>query len=517
MDISAWIDRHAAFTPDKTAIRFAEKDTTYSHLAQRIGKIAGVLRHKLGIGHGDRVGYLGLNHPDFIALLFACARLGAIAMPLNWRLEEHEHRVLLEDCSPGVLIVDTSYAARGDRISAGLNIPVVCLDPCASGQRSLDGLILSSDAVSERQATGSYGDPVLLCYTSGATGKPKGVLLDQNALSLNAVNSIHMHGMSGDDVILNTLPLFHVGGLNILSLPVLHMGGTLVLHPAFDVPATYRALAQSKVTLTVLVPTQIVAMMNDGRWNTADFTALRMITTGSTTVPKNLVRKVHERGVPLVQVYGSTETGPIATYLTAGTALIAEGSAGKTAIHCEMRIVDEAGDDVATGTTGEILIRGGNVMRGYWNAPEATALALEDGWYHSGDLGHLDEDGFLYVDDRKKDMIISGGENIYPAELENVLAECPAIVETAVVGQPDDTWGEIVVAAVVVSDETTMTTSDVTGFLDGKLARYKHPRRVVFLKKLPRNVMGKVVKDELRTLLTGITEAGDESSVRLAQ
>ncbi len=517
MDISAWIDRHAAFSPDKTAIRFADEEISYIRLAQRIGQIAGVLRHRLDIGHGDRVGYLGLNHPDFIALLFACARLGAIAMPLNWRLEENEHRLLLEDCSPKALLVEADYEAQSVKACAGLDIRITCLTSSDSGQPNLQELTSLSEPVWERDAAGSYGDPVLLCYTSGATGKPKGVVLDQNALCLNAVNSTHMHGMTSKDVALNTLPLFHVGGINILSLPVLHSGGELVLHSAFNIAAAFRDLVRFNVTLTVLVPTQITAMMNDGRWNTTDFGALRMITTGSTIVPVNLVKRVHQRGVPLVQVYGSTETGPVATYLTAETAMRAEGSAGKTAIHCEMRVVDEAGEDIEPGRTGEILIRGGNVMRGYWNAPETTAQALQDGWYHTGDLGHLDEDGFLFVDDRKKDMIISGGENIYPAELENVLAECPEIAEIAVIGQSDDIWGEIVVAVIVPSAGTSLAVSDVTGFLDGRLARYKHPRRVVFLDKLPRNVMGKVVKDELRELVSSLGEDSAEPRMRSAR
>ena len=517
MDISAWIDRHAAFTPDKTAVRFADESISYQQLAWRIGEVAGVLRHHLGIGNGDRVGYLGLNHPDFIALLFACARLGAIAMPLNWRLAENEHRILLEDCSPKALFVEADYEARAVKACAGLDTRIVCLETSTTGLPNMQELVASSDAVTETQSEADYSDPVLLCYTSGATGKPKGVLLDQSALCLNAVNSTHMHGMTAHDVALNTLPLFHVGGINILSLPILHAGAELVLHPAFDVAATFRDLVRFKVTLTVFVPTQITAMMANEHWNKADLSALRMITTGSTIVPVNLVKQVHKRGIPLIQVYGSTETGPVATYLTAETAMGAEGSAGKTAIHCEMRIVDEAGKDVGVGSTGEILIRGGNVMRGYWNAPEATAEALKEGWYHSGDLGHLDENGFLYVDDRKKDMIISGGENIYPAELENVLAECPAIAESAVIGQADNVWGEIVVAAVVPAENASLSNSDINDFLDGKLARFKHPRRVVFMEKLPRNVMGKVVKDELRELVSASADDADNPKMRSAR
>ncbi len=490
MDISAWIDRHAAFTPDKTAIRFADTDISYAGLSRRIDGFAGVLMHRHDITSGDRVGYLGYNHPDQIALLFACARLGAILMPLNWRLEVPEHREIIRDCSPKILIVAQDFETPGQQICTGLPIQLANLNT------------LNENTAAARPAkSASYDDPVLLCYTSGATGHPKGVVLDQNALFFNAINSAHMHGMTGEDVVLNTLPMFHVGGINIQSLPVLHAGGTLVLHPVFDVPAAFAALEHDGVTLTVLVPTQISAMMADDRWQSADFASLRIISTGSTMVPQKLIERVHQRGIPLIQVYGSTETAPLATYLVAADAMANAGSAGKLAIHCEMRIVDEAGNDVDEGNIGEILIRGPNVMREYWNAPEVTAAVLVDGWFHTGDVGHLDNKGFLYVSDRKKDMIISGGENVYSAELENILAECPAITEAAVVGQADDKWGEIAVAVIVPGKEHGLSEADVNDLFDGRLARYKHPRRVVFADSLPRNAMGKVIKDELRQQL----------------
>ena len=241
--------------------------------------------------------------------------------------------------------------------------------------------------------------------------------------------------------ILTTLPLFHVGGLNNQTTPALRMGCTVVLHPKFEVEATFDAIERERITLTVLVPAQLEAMMAHPRWSSADFSSLRMITSGSMIVPERLIRAVHARGVPLVQVYGSTETCPIAACQKAADAQRKIGSAGRAAAHCEVRIVDDDGHDVAPGASGEILVRGPNVMSGYWNDRQATDAVLVDGWFHTGDMGHLDADGYLYVDGRRKDMIISGGENIYPAEIENLLMESPDIAEASVVGWPDAALG----------------------------------------------------------------------------
>ena len=295
----------------------------------------------------------------------------------------------------------------------------------------------------------SYAAPVLLCYTSGSTGQPKGVVLTQNALFHNAVNSTHMHDLSSHDVVLTTLPLFHVGGLNIQTLPALHCGATVVLHPRFEPQAAIDALEHAGITLTVLVPAQLELLAREERWQSADLSGLRAITTGSTIIGEPFVRRNLQRGVPLLQVYGATETCPIAAYQRIADAADHPGSVGKAALHCDLRIVDESGGDVPAGTTGEILVRGPNVMEGYWDKPRESAEALQGGWYHTGDVGHADAEGFLYVDGRCRDVIISGGENVYPAEIENVLAECPDILEVAVVGRPDERWGEAIVAIVV--------------------------------------------------------------------
>jgi fatty-acyl-CoA synthase len=501
MDLSVWIERHAGLTPDKVAVRFPGRDLSYAALAALVRRQAAALAAS-GVRRGGCVAYLGYNSPDMLALLFACARLGALFMPLNWRLAGPEHRLMLADCPPTVLLVEPPFCQQTDAYRAELGaMTLVRFGAGADGWIAYEDFLgrAAGDAPNDERI--GRDTPLLICYTSGSTGKPKGVLLSQGALEWNASNSIDMHDLCADDVILTTLPLFHVGGLNNQTTPGLSIGCTVVLHPKFDVDATFDAIERERVTLTVLVPAQLDMMMASPRWESADLSSLRMITTGSTIVPHSLIRAVHARGVPLVQVYGSTETCPIAAYLKAADAMPHAGSTGRAAAHCRLRIVDDAGRDVATGASGEILVRGPNVMLGYWNAPQATAAALVDGWLHTGDIGHRDIDGFLYVDGRAKDMIISGGENIYPAEIENLLAESPQIAEASVVGRPDPRWGEIVVAVIVPAAGSNLTEQDVLAMFEGRIARYKHPKEVRFVERLPRTAVGKIRKDDVRQML----------------
>lgn len=495
MDLSHWIERHATFAPRKTAIRFAGEDLGYAAFAQRIQRMAAILAG-LGVRRGDAVAFLGLNNPDMLAMLFACARLGAMLMPLNWRLAPPEHAWMLAHCPPRALFVEAGFVEHVGAFQAGLGATrMISLGAPPPGWLAWDDLMHSAPASAPRE--GDEDSPVLLCYTSGTTGVPKGVVLTQRALFWNAVNSTHLHDLMSADRVLTTLPLFHVGGLNIQTTPALHAGATVVLHAKFDPKATIDAIERERITLAVLVPAQLTALMESPRWGSADFSRLRMIVTGSTIVSEAFVRKVGARGVPVVQVYGSTETCPIASYVRAEDAERKAGSAGLPALHCDLRVVDDEGRELPRGGDGEILVRGPNVMTGYWNAPEQTAEALKDGWYHSGDIGHLDEEGHLHVVSRKTDLINSGGENIYPAELENILLESPAIQEACVVGCPDERWGEVVVAVVVLRSGAHMTEADVMALFHGRLARYKHPREVRFLPSLPRTALGKVQKNQL--------------------
>ncbi|OFZ84116.1 MAG: feruloyl-CoA synthetase [Betaproteobacteria bacterium RBG_16_66_20] len=486
MDLSHWIERHARFAPGAVAIRFEGADMTYAELARRIQGAAAVLAER-GVGRGDAIAWLGMNHPAVLVLLFACARLGAMLAPLNWRLAPPEHARVLADCPPRVLFAEPAFADHA---------------------RSIEGAIAATEiSVLEKTAAGSVaqgGDedsPLLLCYTSGSTGAPKGVVLTQRALFWNAVNSTHMHDLTSTDRVLTTLPMFHVGGMNIQTTPALHAGASVTLHAKFDPAATLEAIERERITLAVLVPAQLDALMQLPRWQSADLSSLRMITTGSTIVSERFVRKVAERGVPVIQVYGSTETCPIASYVRAGDALRKAGSAGNPALHCELKVVDEGGAELPPGSDGEILVRGPNVATGYWNARAETAQTFVNGWYRSGDVGHFDDAGHLYVVSRKKDVIISGGENIYPAEVESVLLDCPAIEDACVIGRPEERWGEAVVAAVVLKPGRRMTEAEAMALFQGRIARYKHPREVRFLERLPRSALGKVQREAVRAAI----------------
>jgi fatty-acyl-CoA synthase len=486
VDLSHWIERHARFAPRAPAMRFEGAQIGYGELAQRVSSAATALA-ALGVQRGDTVAFLGVNHPAVLVLLFACARLGAMLLPLNWRLAPPEHARVLADCSPRVLFVEPAFAEHARAIAGA--IPATALS------------VLERAGKGEAPRAGDEHSPLLLCYTSGATGVPKGVVLTQRALAWNAVNSSHMHDLTSADRILTTLPLFHVGGMNIQTTPALHAGASVTLHARFEPRAALDALERERITLTVLVPAQLEAMMALPRWQSADLSSLRAISTGSTIVSEAFVRKVSERGVPVIQVYGATETCPIAAYVRAADALRKAGSAGAPALHCELKIVGDDGRELPAGRDGEILVRGPNVATGYWNSPRESEQAFRDGWYHSGDLGHFDDEGHLHVVARKKDLIISGGENIYPAEVEGVLLESPAVAEACVVGRPEPRWGEEVVAAVVLKPGACMTEAEALALFQGRIARYKHPRAVRFLEQLPRSALGKVQKDVVRATL----------------
>jgi fatty-acyl-CoA synthase len=506
MRLTEWIDRHAGLTPGKTAIRCGNRDISYAALAQQIERLASALAAS-GVKRGDCAAWLGYNSPEMLALLFACARLGALFMPLNWRLAAPEHKQMLEDCPPAVLCVEPDFLAQTESILPATGGPRrVALGSPRAGWESWEAFC-ASDTAAVPPAEADPQTPLLICYTSGSTGKPKGVLLTQDALAWNAVNSADMHDLTAEDRVLTTLPLFHVGGLNNQTMPALAAGCTVVLHPRFDVEATFDAIARERISLTVLVPAQLDMMMAHPRWQSADFSSLRSITTGSTIVQERLIRAVHARGVPLIQVYGSTDTGPRAFYLRGAAAAPTRASTGKAGLHCGMRIVDDLDRDVAAGATGEILIRGPNVMSGYWRNPQASAEALRGGWFHSGDMGHLDAEGYLTVDGRKKEMIISGGENIYPAEIENVLLDCPDIAEASVVGRPDPRWGEIVVAVVAPKPGRRLDAEQVLHLFEGRIARYKHPKEVVFVGQLPKTALGKIRKEDVRQMVARETTA----------
>ncbi len=405
-----------------------------------------------------------------LALLIAAARLGAVLVPLNWRLAAAEHAAILRDCAPRLLYCDAAFEPQ----ALALDVPLG--DWRDKGAPSLEG---------------SDEDDLLIVYTSGTTGTPKGAVLQQRAILWNGYNSIHAHDLRQDDHVLTALPLFHVGGLNNQTLPALLAGARVSLQPRFEPGAWLRDVAALRPTLSLLVPATIAAVIGHQDWTKTDLSSLRLLNTGSMVVPESLIGAFHARGIPVGQIYGSTETAPIATVLLREDAMRKPGSVGKSAMHCEVKLVE-----------GEIWVRGPNVMRGYWNDPAATAAALTpEGWFRTGDLARVDDEGYYWIMGRSKDLIISGGENVYPAELENVLADCPQIAESAVLGVEDAKWGEAACAVVVRKPGAKLDEASVLALFEDRLARFKHPRRIVFVEQLPKNALGKVQKNELRKLL----------------
>jgi len=504
MDLSNWIKQHADNTPDKTAIIFDGSSISYASLASKIDTYVQILGTELRVKPGDRIAYLGLNSPDMIALLFACSHIGAILLPLNWRLAGPEHSQLLSHARPVALFTGKLFIEHIDQQRESLPpVTLVSLDETVDGWLSYKQLeeknhgkptFVTPDGMKD-------DDGLLLCYTSGTTGIPKGALLSKKALMCNALNAIDMHDLNDKDMVLTLLPMFHVGGLNIQTMPAFYAGATVVMMDRFDVDQFFQAFEKNQITTTLVVPTVMHAIMADPRWQTFKPEQLKTIAIGSSVVPESLVTAVCDWGVPLIQVYGATETCPITAYTPAVDASRKPASTGKTALHCEIRLVDENAVQVTQGDKGEILVRGDNVLLRYWNDEKSTKEAFTKKWFHTGDVGHFDEEGFLYVDGRIKDMIICGGENLYPAAIENTLSQCPEIKEVAVTGRPDDYWGEVCVAVIVTKSGKNIDVQYLQNYCSDKIARSSIPREIINVDELPRNAMGKVVKEALQELI----------------
>lgn len=500
MDLSDLIERNAAFTPEKPATIFEGEILSYAAFHARIAQTACALKAELGVSRGDRVAILSLNRPDYLVLLYACARLGAMLVPLNWRLAVAEQLFILSDASVKVLVLERAFAEILPAMENSLpDTRIVGLDFVPPQGDAFDRLLASTRGDGRNPHT-DLTCPLLIVYTSGTTGRPKGAVLRQEALVWNAMMSQHMHGLTSDDHVLTVLPFFHVGGLNIQTTPALQHGATVTIHPRFAPDATLTAIARERPTLTVLVPATIQAVTDHPDWATTDLSSLKAVSTGSTIVPPHLIDRFVARGVPVLQVYGSTETCPIAVYTRLGGDLSRIGSTGLPGLCCEATVIDHAGVELPPNVAGEIAVRGPNVFYEYWGNEEATREALHDGWYRTGDIGLRDADGYFWVHDRKKNLIISGGENIYPAEVERVLLEHPDVRECGVIGRPDPRWDEVPVAYVIRRTGCLVEAEDLKAHVQTQLARFKVPRDIVFVEDLPRTALGKVQHFMLRRL-----------------
>jgi fatty-acyl-CoA synthase len=513
------LERHAYMQPAATALRFMGNTVTWRELRDRVSKLAGALSRR-GVAHGDRVMILMLNRTEFVESVLAANMIGAIAVPVNFRLTPTEVAFLVEDCEARVMITEpvlapVAAAVRG--ITPVLGTIVV------AGDAVDEGLLAYEDLVNESGGPATPADvpndsPALIMYTSGTTGRPKGAVLTHTNLTCQTMANLYTHGFAATDIGFIGVPFFHIAGIGNLLTGLL-MGLPTVIHPlgAFDPGHLLDVLAAEKVTGIFLVPAQWQAVCAAQQANPRDV-KLRVISWGAAPASDTLLRQMSETfpGSQILAAFGQTEMSPVTCMLLGEDALRKLGSVGKVIPTVAARVVDEEMNDVPIGEVGEIVYRAPTLMSGYWNNPEATAEAFHGGWFHSGDLVRMDDEGYIWVVDRKKDMIISGGENIYCAEVENILASHPAIVEVAVIGRPHEKWGEVpvAVAALASGGPQNLSIEDLDDFLGEHLARYKHPKALEIVDALPRNPAGKVLKTELRTRygVSAVPQSGSTST-----
>ena len=505
MTLDVQLARTARKAPDALAYVYGERRMTFAELDERVTRLANALADR-GVGRGDRVAVLMTNRIEVVESYLASSRLGAIVVPVNFRLVAEEVAYILSHSGSVALVVNDELAelATTDRADAyDLKFVLQVGDaPLEEGAERYEGALGAASAVVP-VVEADDDDPAVIMYTSGTTGRPKGAVLSHHNLTMNTFNMIIENRIStGDEVWLSGLPLFHIGGLNGI-LPYLMVGGTTVMLPTgnFDPALVVDLMERERVTGCYLVPTQWQQVCALPGIRERDL-VLRRISWGASMAPPSVLQAMAETfpGVPNSNAFGQTEMSSVTCVLPGELAVEKMGSVGKPVVNVEARIVDDDMNDVPVGETGEIVYRGPTVLQGYWNNPEANAEAFAGGWFHSGDLCRMDEDGFIYVVDRKKDMIISGGENIYSAEVESVLDRHPKVAEVAVIGIPHERWVETPMAIVVPTDpDDPPTEEELVAHCREHLASYKKPGAVAIVESLPRNAAGKVLKTELRT------------------
>jgi len=505
-----WIARHAERTPDKLAMVDAHsgRQFTYAQLNERANRFASFLQDNLGIQQGDRVSILAQNSSDYYEVLFACGKMGAILNTLNWRLAVPELEYILNDSAPRVLLYEPAFAEAVDALRPQISceVYVVMGEDAPDGEYTYEGALAAGNPQGVEMPLLTYNDTWAILYTSGTTGRPKGAQVTYGNFFYNAVGMGRAIDLTSEDVNLNVLPTFHAGGLGLYAGPVLHAGGTLVVMRTFEPGDFLRLMEEWKVTALLLVPSIYLVLAQYPDLDKYDLSAVRHWGSGGSSLPPSLVKEYAEKGIIIQQGFGMTETGPTVFIITEEDAVRKAGSVGKPVLHTDVCIMDREGNVLGPNEVGELCIRGGNVTTGYWNRPEATAEAIVEHpgllgrWLHSGDAAMYDEEGFYYIVDRWKDMFISGGENVYPAEVENVIYHHPAVAEVAVIGVPHPRWQEVGRALVVLKEGQALEEAEIIEFCQGKLAKYKIPKSVVFVDALPRTAAGKVLKRELREM-----------------
>jgi fatty-acyl-CoA synthase len=493
-----WIAHFGRRTPEKLAVidLASERRLSYAQFDARISRLATHLRHRLGVKRGDRVAVLALNTSDTLEVQFACGRLGAIFLPLNTRFTVPELRFIVNDAAPRVMVHDADLSDHALAVAGLCQTPSTLL---LGAGGSYEAAIAASAPLDQADSV-TLDDISTIMYTSGTTGQPKGAVITHGMTFWNCVNLGGPAYISPSSVFLAVLPLFHTGGLNCYTNPVLHAGGTVLIMRAFDPAAALRLISDPKRGINAFfgVPAIYQFMAQHADFAGSDFSRLIIGGVGGAPMPVPLLKVWEQRGVALQQGYGMTETSPTVLTLDREDAARKAGSSGKPVLHTEVRIVLPDGADAAVGEIGELWVKGPNITPGYWNRPDANLTCFTDGWLHTGDAARIDEEGFYYIVDRWKDMYISGGENVYPAEVENVLHQLAAVAEAAVIGIPSEQWGETGMAIVALKPGHSLAATEIHAHCAANLARYKCPRLIQFVEALPRNATGKIHKPTLR-------------------
>ena len=501
MNTAWWVQRWSELHPSKPAILFDGRHLTYLQLHERANATSCWLQ-SLGIEKGDRVAVMLENCPEFIDLYLACSRLGAIFVPLSFRLAAPELDYTLRNAGPRLFVFGSAHRQTVKSLHLNHRRPLMEF-ACVGEQRHPPGVFDYDSGVKEFDGSKPFltkslapadpEEPQVIMYTSGTTGQPKGTVLSHRKTFFNCLNADIFFKIHFDDIMLIVLPLFHSGGLFIQASPTLYKGATMVIHPRFDPARVYEDIERLKVTKFLAVPTAYRALLRVATENRGDLSSLQVCAIGGEKTTHDLILKCNEAGFTLRQIMGQTETS-ILLWASEEASIQKPGTVGRPVFHAEVSLMDREGRFVKAGEIGEIVVRGSIMMKEYWRDPVKTEETIKNGWLRTGDLARMDEDGYFYLVDRAKDLYISGGENVYPAEVEKVLREHPSIEEIAVVGAPDELWGEVGHAFVILKPNTTLSAEEVITFCNGRLARYKWPKRVTFCDNLPRTSLGKVRK-----------------------
>jgi len=507
---SDWIAFHADRTPDKLAMidQGTGRRFTYGEFNDRAARLAGYLRDEWGVQAGDRLAILGKNSTDYFEFQFACIKLGVLMLPLNWRLAEPELLFILNDAEPVGLVYDAEFA---DRIPGLTQSPLRHFLRLDFGEAPVDDYPAYEEAVAATETRvvmnpqTTHDTPLMIMYTAGTTGHPKGVLITHGMMLWNAINISTPSGLNHDSVFYCILPTFHIGGLNLYANPILHLGGTNIIARQFDPGLTLQTLSDPEQGVTHFfgVPSIYLFLSQHEDFDRTNLDHIHSWGCGGAPMPVSVLEQYAKRGIIIQLGFGMTETSPTVFLIDKRRALKKPMSVGKPLMHTRVRVVDDQLRDVAPGVLGEVVISGPNITPGYWKRPDANESSFsfdEHGnrWLHSGDAGTVDEEGCIYVVDRYKDMYISGGENVYPAEVEQVIYQLPEVAEAAVIGVPDERWGESGMAIVVVKPGCTLVPETIIEHCKTNLAKFKVPKAVEFIDSLPRNAAGKVLKRELR-------------------